>query len=133
MLCARIMATGYRLHVLTPYFPSFFALFCPQLRWCLILSADFERCVFSYFSFLIVYIFFSPPKLRPGLFELRLIIFQVSRFFVHIFFLHVFTILHFFGMPKGESDTAPTNKICRRVSSEQCPRTRSCHESEHLV
>jgi len=31
------------------------------------------------------------------------------------------------------SDTAPTNKICRRASSEQRPRTRSCHESERLV
>ena len=33
----------------------------------------------------------------------------------------------------AESDKAPTNKICRRASSEQRPRTRSCHESEHLV
>ena len=33
----------------------------------------------------------------------------------------------------GKSDTAPTNKIRRRSSSEQCPQTRSCHESEHLV
>jgi len=31
------------------------------------------------------------------------------------------------------SDKAPTNKICRRASSEQRPRTRSCHESERLV
>jgi len=31
------------------------------------------------------------------------------------------------------SDKAPTNKICRRASSEQHPRTRSCHESERLV
>ena len=31
-------------------------------------------------------------------------------------------------------DQAPTNKICRRApSSEQRPRTRSCHESERLV
>jgi len=29
-----------------------------------------------------------------------------------------------------ESDKAPTNKIYRRVSSEQRPRTRSCRESE---
>jgi len=28
------------------------------------------------------------------------------------------------------SDKAPTNKICRRASSEQRPRTRYCHESE---
>jgi len=32
-----------------------------------------------------------------------------------------------------KSDEAPTNKICRRASSEQRPRTRSCHESERLV
>ena len=32
-----------------------------------------------------------------------------------------------------KSDKAPTNKICRRASSEQRPRTRSCHESEHSV
>jgi len=31
------------------------------------------------------------------------------------------------------SDAAPTNKICRRASSEQRPRTRSCHEWERLV
>ena len=31
------------------------------------------------------------------------------------------------------SDTAPTNKICRRASIEQRPRTRSCHESERYV
>jgi len=31
------------------------------------------------------------------------------------------------------SDKAPTNKIYRRASSEQRPRTRSCHESERLV
>jgi len=31
------------------------------------------------------------------------------------------------------SNKAPTNKICRRASSEQRPRTRSCHESECLV
>ena len=33
------------------------------------------------------------------------------------------------------SDKAPTNKIYRCASSEQRrgPRTRSCHESEHLV
>ena len=29
---------------------------------------------------------------------------------------------------KEMSDKAPTNKICRRASSEQRPRTRSCHE-----
>jgi len=28
--------------------------------------------------------------------------------------------------------TAPTNKICRRASSEQRPQTRSCHGSERL-
>jgi len=38
---------------------------------------------------------------------------------------------HTAGIEK--SDKAPTNKICRRASSEQRPRTRSCHESEHLV
>jgi len=32
----------------------------------------------------------------------------------------------------GESDKAPTNKICHHASSEQRPRTRSCHESERL-
>jgi hypothetical protein len=32
-----------------------------------------------------------------------------------------------------KSDKAPTNKIYRRASSEQRPRTRSCHESERLV
>jgi len=31
------------------------------------------------------------------------------------------------------SDKGPTNKIYRRASSEQRPRTRSCHESERLV
>ena len=31
------------------------------------------------------------------------------------------------------SDKAPTNKTYRRASSEQRPRTRSCHESERLV
>jgi len=31
------------------------------------------------------------------------------------------------------SDTAPTNKICRRTSSEQSPRTRSCHEWKRLL
>jgi len=31
------------------------------------------------------------------------------------------------------SDKAPTNKIYRRASSEQRPRTRWCHESERLV
>jgi len=31
------------------------------------------------------------------------------------------------------SDKAPTNKIYRRASSEQRPRTTSCHESERLV
>jgi len=38
----------------------------PMLRRRLILSADFERCVFPYFSRLFVYIFFSPSTLRPG-------------------------------------------------------------------
>ena len=32
-----------------------------------------------------------------------------------------------------QSDKARTNKICRRASSEQRPRTRSCHESDRLV
>ena len=31
------------------------------------------------------------------------------------------------------SDKAPTNKIYRRASNQQRPRTRSCHESERLV
>jgi len=33
---------------------------------------------------------------------------------------------------RGESDTVPANKTCRRVSSEQRPRTRSCHDWERL-
>jgi len=33
----------------------------------------------------------------------------------------------------ADSDKAPTNKICRRASSEQRPRTRSCYKSERLV
>ena len=32
-----------------------------------------------------------------------------------------------------DSDKAPTNKICRRASSNQRLQTRSCHESERLV
>jgi len=32
----------------------------------------------------------------------------------------------------GGCDTAPTNKICCRASSEQLPRARSCHECERL-
>ena len=34
------------------------------------------------------------------------------------------------GHVRDMSDKAPTNKIYRRASSEQRPRTRSCHESE---
>ena len=37
------------------------------------------------------------------------------------------------GTEHVESDKAPTNKIYRRASSEQRPRTRFCHESERLV
>jgi len=33
----------------------------------------------------------------------------------------------------SEAITAPTNKICRRASSEQRPRMRSCHEQERSV
>jgi len=45
-------------------------------------------------------------------------------------FCHGLSISHFQDVA---SDKAPTNKIYRRASSEQHPRTRSCHESERLV
>ena len=77
---------------------------------------------------------------RSSGFELRLII--VFRFFVCIFFMFSQFFIFWFAqyclskiplLCMGESDKAPTNKIYRRASSEQRPRTRSCHESERLV
>jgi len=92
---------------------------------------------------LIVDVFFLAFYVASGSFGLRLIIFL--RFFVYNFFpLHIFTILYIFWLAQyclvqipllciRESDTVPTNKICCRASSEQRPRTRSCHESEGAV
>jgi len=107
----------------------------PTLRRRLILSADFERCVFHIFR-LIVYIFFTPSSV----FELRLIIFfassftfffMFSQFFIFWFAQYCLSKIPLWCM--GESDKAPTNKIYLRASSEQRQQTRSCHESERLV
>jgi len=65
-------------------------------------------------------------------------LFPASLFMI---FLHVFTFIFWLTqyclstillLCKGESDTAPTNKISRRGSSEQGPRTRTSHEQELL-
>ena len=127
-----------------------------------ILSADFARCVWIFFPRLIVYWYiYIQSSLDHLWFSIPFKVFFLLhyvwgfwvafdfqfflRFFVHNFFFFMFS--RFFISPlvrpilsfkipllcMGKSDTAPTNKICRRVSSEQCPRTRSCHESEHLV
>jgi len=106
----------------------------------LILSADFERCVFPIFR-LIVYIFFLPFYVESSGFELRFFFFFL--FFVCNFFLMFSQFLILLFAPyclseipllcMGESDKLPTNKIYRRASSEQRPRTRSCLESERLV
>jgi len=45
----------------------------------------------------------------------------------------VFLKLYFQTVNYSNQHKAPTNKICRRASSEQRPRTKSCHESECLV
>ena len=120
----------------------FFRRSTPTLRRWLILSADFERCVFPIFRW-IVYIFFLPIYVTSSGFELPrrwIDFFPASSF---ICFFHIFTILIFWftqyclskipPLCMGKSDKAPTNKICRRASSEQRPRTRSCHESERLA
>jgi len=100
-------------------------------------------CFHNYFRWIVSCIFFSPPTLRPGV---RSCVWSFTCAYLFIIFpLHVFTILYFFCwfaqyclfkiplLRTGESDTAPTNKIYHRASSEQRPRTRSCHESERLV
>ena len=114
-----------------------------MLRRRLILSADFEHCVFPYFFRLIVYIF--PHLLRC----IRGFWAAIDYFFPLLCLCTFFSCFHnsfFFWFAQyclskipllcmGESDKTHTNKICcrGRASSEQCPRTRCCHESERLV
>ena len=71
-----------------------------MLRRRLILSADYERCVFPDFFRLIVYIFVSPSTLPPG-FQLRFIIF--SPLLCLLFSIHVFAILQVSGLPNTVS------------------------------
>jgi len=99
--------------------------------------SDFTRC-FSYFSLDCLYFFFPFHVTSCG-FELRLILFFASSFTIFFmfsqFFVFWFAQYCLSKIPllcMGESDKAPTNKIYRRASSEQHPRTRSCHESERL-
>jgi len=110
-------------------------------------AANFERwhwaLRFPYFS-LDCLLFFrvSPSTLRPGVLSCLWLIFFL-RFFVYNFFSCFHNSLFFwfvrYRLSKiallcmWESDKAPTHKIYRRASSEQRPRTRSCHESERLV
>ena len=95
---------------------------------------------FSYFPLNCLY-FFLPFYVTSGGFELRLIIFP--RFFVYNFFscfhnswffwFAQYCLSKFPLLCMGEGDKSPTNKIYRRASSEQRPRTRSGHESKSLV
>jgi len=106
---------------------------------------NFERWLwvlrFSYFSLVCLY-FFSPSTWRPVVLSCVWLIF--FRFFVYNFLFSGFHNSLFFWFAQycfskipllcmGESDKAPTNKIYHRAAIEQRPRTRSCHESEHLI
>ena len=85
-----------------------------MLRWRLILSADFERCIFPIFR-LIVYILFSPSTLL-GVFELRLMnSFPLLRSYCVFHFLQFFI---FFGLPNTVSLTsvAGSESIFRPLS-----------------
>jgi len=108
-------------------------------------AANFERWLwalrFSLFFLLDCLYFFLAFYVASGGFELRLIDYSPLLCW---YFFRFFIILYFFlgaqyclfkipPMCMGESDKAPTNKICRRASSKQRPRTKSCHESERLV
>ena len=108
------------------------------------MSANFEHCIFMIFFRFSVYNFFSCLQRCCGFVYVVFEFFFPASFFIY-FPLLVLTILHFFGwfaqyclckiptiVHEGEQYSAheqePTNKICRRVSNEQRPRTRSCHE-----
>jgi len=88
------------------------------LRRRIILSADFDRCAFTYFFRLIVYIFFWPSTLRPG-------VLSCLWLFLSHFLLYVFLCFHnsfFFGLPNTVS---LRSHYCTWGRAIKRPRTRS--------
>jgi len=122
---------------------SWLVVFLLPLAFYVASGADFERWLWA-LRFHIVFrlidfvFFFSPPTLRPEI--LSCVWFLFLRFLVNNFFPSFFHNSLFscwfaqyclFKIPllcMGESDTASMNEVCRRASSEQRPRTRSCHK-----
>jgi len=106
---------------------------------CTRISNFFQSPIFS-FARICLYFFLLFYKTSGG-FELRLINFFPASSFIMFSCFHNSLFFWFaqYCLSKiplwcmGESDKAPTNKICRRASSVQRPRTRFCHESERLV
>jgi len=121
----------------------FFRPSSTMLRRRLILGANFEHCVVSYLFRLIVFIF--PRHLRcvrgvwaafDYLIPLLSLCIVLSCFHSSSFFCFAqYCLSKIPLLCMGESDKAPTNKICccGRASGEQCPRKRFCYESERLV
>ena len=123
---------------------SWVVMFLLPFAYYIASPANFDRLIgtifFSLFFSIDCLIFFSSLTLRQGFwvafdygFPLLSSYFFSSCFHNSLFFL-VFPIQSLSNPATVHGvDTAPTNKISRRASSEERPSTRPCHESQHLV
>ena len=118
-----------------------YTLALPSLSWCQWQTLFFSESTTTFTEtleqYLILLFFSTIITLSPWHYMCTLIYTShVSRTLYTLSHLYVIIITFFHYMCwffSSSSDKAPTNKICRRASSEQRPRTRFCHESERFV